>query len=245
MLKWKYPLLGGAALLVLMTILVTVVSSCRHASPPPTPETPVALETLPSPAEQQPPAPAQPQEAPTATMLTDAQWAYLQTKGWDQRVTAAPAVWISVDEQVFRFIEGRNILWEVPCSTAAKGTGSTANSMQTPLGWHLVKSKTGANAPWGQVFRSGHATAEIWKPGQSTKEDLVLTRVLFLDGTEPGINKGGNVDSFNRKIYIHGTNDEARIGTPISHGCIRLRNDDAIQAYNRIPENTPVLITER
>lgn len=240
MQKWKYPLLGGAAALILMFI---VMASCRHSAPPAPvdapPELPVALEPAP-----QTPAPSI-EEVKPDNMLTDEQWAWLQSKGWEERAGAGPAVWVSVDEQIFRLIEDRNVVWEVPCSTAANGTGSIANSMKTPLGWHVVKRKTGANAPWGQVFRSGQATAQIWKPGQSTKEDLVLTRVLFLDGLEPGLNKGGNVDSYDRKIYIHGTNGEAQIGTPNSHGCIRLRNDDAIIAYDRIPQATPVLITER
>ena len=72
----------------------------------------------------------------------------------------------------------------------------------------------------------------------------MLTRLLWLTGEEPGVNQGGNVDSYNRYIYIHGTNDEAKIGTPSSHGCIRLRNDDVIEAYKLIPANARVLITE-
>ncbi|MDX9972754.1 MAG: L,D-transpeptidase [FCB group bacterium] len=240
MQKWKYPLLGGAVALVLMFI---VVASCRHSAPEPpapAPELPVALEPVP-----QAPVPQTVEEVKPDNMLSDEQWAWLQSRGWEERVGAAPAVWVSVDEQVFRLIKDRGILWEVPCSTAAKGTGSVSGSMQTPLGWHVVKRKTGANAPWGQVFRAGQATNEIWKPGQSTKEDLVLTRILFLDGLEPGQNKGGNVDSYDRKIYIHGTNGEAQIGVPNSHGCVRLRNDDAIVAFDRIPQGTFVLITTR
>jgi L,D-transpeptidase YbiS len=198
---------------------------------------------LPAPAETQAAAPA-PEDG--VNTLTDEQWAYLASQGWNHSAgESALGVWVSVDEQMFRVIRGREIVWEVPCATAANGTGSLSGSYKTPLGWHVVKRKTGANAPWGQVFRGGQPTSEIWKPGQSTKEDLVLTRILFLDGLEPGKNKGGNVDSYNRKIYIHGTNDEARIGTPSSHGCVRLRNDDAIAAYDLIPEGTPVLITER
>ena len=65
-----------------------------------------------------------------------------------------------------------------------------------------------------------------------------------LDGEEPGANKGGDVDSYNRGIYIHGTNDEANIGKPVSHGCVRLTNDDVIRAYDLIGQGTPVLITE-
>ena len=139
---------------------------------------------------------------------------------------------------------GDAIIWESPCATAEKGTGSEKDSFKTPLGWHEVFAKTGHGAAWGQVFRSGAPTPEVWKPGQGTAEDLVLTRVLFLDGLEPGRNKGGNVDSRARYIYIHGTNNEAALGSPSSHGCVRLRNDDVIALYDLVPEGARVLITE-
>ncbi|MCC6145457.1 MAG: L,D-transpeptidase [Candidatus Hydrogenedentes bacterium] len=194
-------------------------------------------------------------DAPTAAEaasldLPMSDWEYLQDQGWEHRVGEGPGVWISVEEQMLRIVQGTRILWEVPCATAAKGTGSLGGSMKTPLGWHKIGTKVGDGAPWGQVFRSRVATREIWKPGQASKEDLVLTRVMVLDGLEPGQNQGRNaegklVDSRERCIYIHGTNQEELIGTPSSHGCIRLRNDDVISAYEKMSENLPVLITER
>ena len=177
--------------------------------------------------------------------LSEKQLAYLDTFGWTERVQNAVAMWVSVDEQVFRIVRGGEILFETPCATAANGTGSEWNSLKTPLGWHHVVQKLGAGAPWGQVFRSRQATNEIWRPGDSVTEDLVLTRVLVLTGDEPGKNKGGNVDSLMRGIYVHGTNAEERIGTPSSHGCVRLRNDDVIRAYEMVPDEAPLLITER
>jgi lipoprotein-anchoring transpeptidase ErfK/SrfK len=117
------------------------------------------------------------------------------------------------------------------------------DSLKTPLGWHEIRGKIGENAPWGQVFRARRPTNEIWQYGEDTKEDLVLTRVLLLDGLEPGHNKGGAVDSMARNIYIHGTNDEAKLGTPSSHGCIRLFNDDVIELFTRVEDGALVLIT--
>ena len=117
------------------------------------------------------------------------------------------------------------------------------DSLKTPLGWHSIVKKIGDDAPWGQVFRSRRPTREIWQRGEDTTEDMVLSRVLLLTGEEPGLNKGGNVDSFARNIYIHGTNDEARIGTPSSHGCVRMLNDDVIEMYRVIEEGMKVLIT--
>lgn len=176
--------------------------------------------------------------------------ALLYEHGWTDRVGAGMGVWVSVDHQMLCLIENGRAIWQARCATAAAGTGACAGSMQTPLGWHRVAEKVGGKAPWGQVFRSRIPTKEIWRPGDELGEDLVLTRLLWLEGLEEGVNKGKNaegvnVDSRERCIYIHGTNDEARIGTPSSHGCIRLLNDDVIAAYEMIPAGTPVLITQQ
>jgi len=183
-------------------------------------------------------------EETMSNRLTTDQWNRLSSNDWAVRVGDGLGVWVSVKDQMFRVIKGTGLLFETPCSTAAKGSGSKANSYQTPLGWHGVAEKFGEGALWGQVFREKRAANEIWKRGGPVKEDLVLTRVLTLRGEEPGKNKGGDVDSFDRNIYIHGTNDEENIGKPASHGCVRLTNDDVIAAYEIIPLDTPVLITE-
>ena len=176
--------------------------------------------------------------------LTDAHRAFLEQQGWSERVGDGPGVWVSVPDQTFRVIRGGELVWQAACSTAAAGVGAQMNSFKTPLGWHSVAEKIGEGAQWGQVFREKRATKEIWRPGDPTREDLVLTRVLPLAGEEPGKNQGGCVDSYARRIYIHGTNDEAAIGTPASHGCIRLTNDDVIAAYELLRVETPVLISE-
>jgi len=179
-----------------------------------------------------------------ANHLAKASWDLLSSMGWSEHVGNGLGIWVSIKEQMLRVIRGSAIVTETRCSTAAKGPGSKADSFQTPLGWHSVAEKFGNDAPWGQVFRDKHATKEIWKRGDPVKEDLVLTRMLTLRGEEPGKNKGGDVDSFDRNIYIHGTNYEEKIGTPASHGCVRLTNDDVITLYEMIPLNTQILITE-
>ncbi|GEM_PF-1124620 len=181
---------------------------------------------------------------PSGQALTDTQRARLALYDWESHVGEGLGVWICVDNQRFYIVSNYKIIWETKCSTAAKGTGFKRNSFQTPLGWHSVAEKIGDGKPIGQVFREKRPTSEVWKPGQTVKEDLVLTRILALRGEEPGRNQGGDVDSFDRKIYIHGTNDEARIGQPVSHGCVRLTNADVVEAYDRIPQGTWVLITE-
>lgn len=156
-------------------------------------------------------------------------------------------IWVSVARQDLRLIKNCQVLWTVPCATAEKGVGARLNTNQTPPGWHRIREKIGDGKPIGQVFRSKKATAEIWKPGQKVPEDLVLTRVFILDGLEPGINKdkdaqGVVVDSFQRLIYMHGTNDEENIGKPSSKGCIRLRNEDAVELFDWVAVGTPVYI---
>ena len=177
--------------------------------------------------------------------LSEQERAILQANGWREKVGKDPGLWVSVNDQALRVVQGEEIIWESPCATAEKGTGSEMDSFKTPLGWHEVSAKTGQGAPWGQVFRGGTPTGQVWKPGQDTKEDLVLTRIFFLEGLERGLNKGGNVDSRARNIYLHGTNNEAVLGTPSSHGCVRLRNDDIILLYDLVPEGTKLLITEQ
>ena len=180
-----------------------------------------------------------------ARQLEPADRAFLQEQGWDEYAGNELGVWISVDEQRMRLVEDGLVLWDVPCATATRGTGQQSGSYQTPLGWHAVEEKFGTGAPWGQRFVARAPTNTIWSYGDDVEEDMVLTRILWLAGLEEGKNKGGEVDSYHRYIYIHGTNGENVIGTPSSMGCIRLTNDDAITAYDRIPVGTPLLITER
>ncbi len=184
-------------------------------------------------------------DAPGAGTLTQEQHAQLDAAGWAAHADDRPAVWVSVDEQVLRIVEKGEVRFQAACATAENGAGSEMDSLRTPLGWHSVAEKFGESAPWGQVFYSKRPTDQIWKRGDGATEDLVLTRILTLAGEEPGLNKGGNVDSFARNIYIHGTNDEANLGVPSSHGCIRLSNDDVIKVFETIPQGAPVLITIR
>jgi L,D-transpeptidase YbiS len=169
--------------------------------------------------------------------------ALLSRYGWAARVEGRPALWVSVDEQRCRLVRDGYVLRQWHCSTAAKGTGAEMNSLKTPLGWHQVREKIGAGTPWGTVFKSKEA-GKAWAPGQDTKDDLVLTRLVSLTGLEPGRNKGGKQDSFARSIYLHGTNDEDKIGVPASHGCVRLYNDDVVELFDLVDTSTLVLLTE-
>jgi lipoprotein-anchoring transpeptidase ErfK/SrfK len=126
-------------------------------------------------------------------------------------------------------------------STSSRGTGNREGSLQTPRGVHRVCEKYGAGAPIGRVFRDRIDTGEDWPIGKRG-ENLILTRILRLEGLEEGVNKGPGIDSYERYIYIHGTNNEHRIGQPFSQGCVCMMNADVVELYDLIAEGTIVHI---
>jgi len=155
---------------------------------------------------------------------------------------------ISLADQVLELLDDAdNVLRRYPVSTAANGAGEEAGSYRTPRGRHIVRAKIGADQPLNTVFSGRRPTGEIYNPelGETQPErDWILTRILWLSGTEPGINRLGNCDTMRRYIYIHGTPDELFEQAPRSHGCIRMRNDDLTELFNVVPPYTPVEIVE-
>jgi lipoprotein-anchoring transpeptidase ErfK/SrfK len=132
-----------------------------------------------------------------------------------------------------------------PVSTAANGAGEERNSFCTPRGRHIVRAKIGAGLPLNSVLVGRRPTGEIYTPelGRSEPErDWILSRILWLSGKESGYNRLGSCDSMRRYIYIHGTPDEAFAQAPRSHGCIRMRNGDLVELFDRVPVGTPVEI---
>jgi UDP-N-acetylmuramate--alanine ligase len=148
---------------------------------------------------------------------------------------------VSVETQALLVCSNDGILQRYDASTSRFGLGNRENSLKTPLGIHRIKEKFGSDAPAGRVFRDREDTGEDWDHGQ-TGDNLILTRILRLEGLEKGINKGGSVDTFERYIYIHGTGREDLIGTPLSHGCVCLRNLDIIRLFDTVKEGTLVYI---
>jgi hypothetical protein len=125
------------------------------------------------------------------------------------------------------------------CSTSRFGIGQTAGSNHTPLGLHRVAEKIGGGWPVGTVFKSRKPIGYTWKGLPFAK---ITSRILWLEGLEPGFNRGGNVDSHARYIYIHGTGDEPTLGRPASCGCIHLAALDLLPLCDRLPIGTLVWI---
>lgn len=127
-----------------------------------------------------------------------------------------------------------------PISTAKNGIGQVEDSGQTPLGLHHICEKIGEGAPPFAVFKSRERTGEIAIRDQA--ESLIVGRILRLQGLDPGFNEGGNVDTFRRYIYIHGTNYVKDLGQPLSAGCVRMAPEDIIRLFERVSEMTLVYL---
>lgn len=142
---------------------------------------------------------------------------------------------VSVRDQQLKLRRGRTVIRRYPVSTSRFGLGSEQGSHKTPLGKFRITDKIGESMPAGTIF-VGRVPLKADEPLPST-EDLVLSRILWLDGVEPH-----NANTRDRFIYIHGTRHEDKIGKPDSHGCIRMRNADVIELFDLVDVDTPVTI---
>jgi UDP-N-acetylmuramate--alanine ligase len=147
----------------------------------------------------------------------------------------------SIETQTLLVCEKGAVIERYGASTSRFGNGGRENSFKTPLGVHRIKEKIGSGAPLGSIFKAREDTGITWDQGY-TADNLILTRILRLEGLEEGINKGAGVDSYERCIYIHGTNREDLVGTPLSHGCLALRNPDILRLFEIVREGTLVYI---
>ncbi len=148
---------------------------------------------------------------------------------------------VDVARQTATLIEDGRAVAAWPVSTAQNGIGGEENSFKTPPGWHRIHARIGDGACAGTVFSSREPTGEVWR-GDPCADDLILTRILTLDGLEDGVNRGPGRDSLERYIYLHGTNQEDLVGRPASQGCVRLSNEDICALFDRVREGDLVLI---
>lgn len=147
-----------------------------------------------------------------------------------------PRIEVSISSQQLALWDGHRQVKSWPTSSSKFGIGFEEGSLKTPIGGFLISEKIGEEAELGTIFKARTPVGH-WEPGTPTDEDLVLTRILRLDGIE-----SRNANTQERYVYIHGTNGEDRIGRRASHGCIRLKNRDMVELYDLVPEQTPVWI---
>ena len=149
--------------------------------------------------------------------------------------SAQPTIDISVKRQELILREGRKKVASYPISTSRFGLGTEMGSFKTPLGRFRIAERIGDGLPPGTVFKSRrpvNPTAKMLR-----EDDLVMTRILWLEGLEPE-----NANTHDRYIYIHGTNHEDEVGTAASEGCVRMRQADLLELFDRAPLGTPVVI---
>jgi hypothetical protein len=129
------------------------------------------------------------------------------------------------------------LLAAYPVSTSRAAPSCVSGSFGTPSGLHQIAERAGAGEPAGMVFKGRRPLGFTWEnaPEEMRGQNLVTSRILWLDGVEPGKNRGGNCDTRERFIYIHGTNQEDKIGSPNSHGCVLLRNADMLALFEAVP----------
>ena len=154
---------------------------------------------------------------------------------------------INIAKQRLQLWQGDDCVFEAHIATAKNGAGELFGSECTPRGAHVIRAKIGAGCEENTVFVGRRATGEIYSPllrNENPERDWILTRILWLSGTERGKNRLGNVDTMRRYIYIHGCPDEDEVGIPNSHGCIRMRHADVIELFDRVDVGTPVIISE-
>lgn len=157
-----------------------------------------------------------------------------------------PRIEISIPDQSLKLLsEGGGEVGCYSVSTSRNGAGELEGSFCTPRGKHIVRAKIGAGQPLNAVFRGRRPTGEIWTPELGERfpgRDWILTRILWLSGCELGRNRLGKVDTMRRYIYIHGSPDSVAMGRPGSIGCIRMRNQDIVELFDRVAHGTAVEI---
>lgn len=159
-----------------------------------------------------------------------------------------PSIRIDITAQTLELLDDLGgLIKRYPVSTAQNGAGELSGSYCTPRGIHTIRAKIGAQQPINTVFVRRRPTGEIFNPElgeQHPSRDWILSRIMWLSGCEPGFNRLGDVDTMRRYIYIHGSPDASEMGKPGSHGCVRMRNEDIIDLFDRVEAGIKVAIVE-
>jgi hypothetical protein len=150
---------------------------------------------------------------------------------------------VNITDQFVSLIKDGIFVKQFPCSTSRFGIGQTEGSNCTPLGLHRIAEKIGVGERAGTVFKSRQVIGHTSQP--EFADAKITTRILWLEGLEPGFNRDSSVDSHARYIYIHGTADQSSIGQPTSCGCIHLADADLIPLFDLLPSGTLAWISEQ
>ena len=151
------------------------------------------------------------------------------------------------NQQLHGFDAQGEAVFSCAVSTAKNGVGQLMHSECTPTGAHRIRAKIGAQQPLNTVFVGRRPTGEIYSSALAQaypKRDWILTRILWLCGNEVGHNRGGNVDTQRRYVYIHGAPDSHAMGVASSHGCIKMHNNDIVRLFERVQIGTQVSIQQ-
>lgn len=138
---------------------------------------------------------------------------------------------IRIKEQTLEHRRATGVRMHYPVSTATKGSGNLHGSLQTPLGRHRIAARIGAGLPEETIFKARRPVDAYDASIHHPDGDWILSRILWLEGEQTGVNRRGRVDTRSRFIYIHGTHREDLIGRPASHGCIRMRKRDIVDLF--------------
>ncbi|MEY4194360.1 MAG: hypothetical protein RLZZ226_728 [Pseudomonadota bacterium] len=160
-------------------------------------------------------------------------------------MTAERLLRVSLSRQCMDVMAGDSLLQQYPVSTARNGAGERNGSGCTPRGWLVIRAKIGAGCCRGTVFVGRRPTGEYYDEDLAARHpdrDWILSRILWLSGLEAGFNRYGTVDTARRYIYIHGSPDSGVTGTPASHGCIRMRQDDVMALFEQVAAGTRVRV---
>ena len=185
------------------------------------------------------------------TVSTKVLQQFVEQKKISLQAKEKPYLVIDIFQQCLWILKKQQVLNQYLVSTAKAGTGNRQDSFQTPLGAHQIYAKVGSASPKGAVFEGGLLTEKIagnlwdYELADPKVNDVITTRIIKLTGLEEGKNKGGDVDTLARRIYIHGTTNEKMIGQPTSQGCIRMKNDDIIALFDQIETGSFVYIANR
>lgn len=151
---------------------------------------------------------------------------------------------VRIATATLQFYRSGVLVKSYPVSTSKRPPSNVKHSLGTPSGLHEIAERIGAGQPPGMVFKSRVSTGRHYSelPDATGHDNLITSRILWLRGLEPGLNRDGEVDTYSRYIYIHGTNHEARIGEPMSAGCVLMRNLDIVELYELLRHGDQVMI---